>query len=175
MYLKHCKIKFHSSSLFSWASDGINYLGIRLTNSTSSLYQANVLPLLQSLPTELKSLKRERLSFMGQIATIKMLILPKILYLFRTVIIPIPSSYLQKLQILILAFIWNKNPLRCSTAIILAPKRLGGLEAPNLKLYYSAAVLDQIKYWWSPSPDKLWFCLEASMFLFSSTHLTHCN
>lgn len=32
---------------------------------------------------------------------------------------------------------------------------------PNFKLYYVAVLLDQLKFWWSPNPQKIWPFMET--------------
>lgn len=93
----------------------------------SSMYSSNFAPLLQSLSAELEMLKSGSLTTVGRIASFKMIILPRIVYLFRTIIIPIPHVFFQKLQRTLSAFIWNNQQPRSSSAATCAPKHSGGM------------------------------------------------
>lgn len=87
-----------SSNLFQnlhpyvWADNNISYLGIHLTKSTKSLFQTNYIPYRTKLQ-DLNNLARFEFSWIGRLAAFKMLHLPQLLYLFRTLLIPIPPTY----------------------------------------------------------------------------------
>lgn len=70
----------------------ILYLGIKLTANPSDLYSSNYPPILSYLTTLLTKWSSLLLAWMSRITTVKMIILPKILYLFR--VLPIPGSEL---------------------------------------------------------------------------------
>ncbi|CAI9563252.1 unnamed protein product [Staurois parvus] len=55
----------------------------------------------------LKATGKTELSWLGRLAAFKMLILPKLLYFFRTIPILIPHSYFSKLDIAFKKYIWN--------------------------------------------------------------------
>lgn len=133
-----------------------------MTPHSSQLYKHNFKPFLESLPQQLSYLKSQELSTAGRIATLKMLILPKLLYLFRTLIIPLPNTFLSSVQKLFTQYIWNHKPPRCSLTIMLKHRRQGGMGVPNVLSYYKACVMDQIKYWWTPSKHKSWTLMEST-------------
>lgn len=83
-----------------------------------------------------------------------MLIFPKLLYLFRTLIIPIPHTFFSSIQKLFTQFIWNHKPPRYSLSIMLKHRKNGGMGVPNVLAYYKACVLDQLRYWWTPREHK---------------------
>lgn len=58
------------------------YLGINVSNRTSSLMEDNYLKLMREVTQDLE--KWDKLSLMGRIACIKMNVLPKFLFLFQT-------------------------------------------------------------------------------------------
>ena len=76
-------LKIAESALpFRLSRSGFKYLGINVTRNLSGLYNKNVVPLINNLKTDLQwSLLN--LSLAGKIASIKMNVLPKLLYLFR--------------------------------------------------------------------------------------------
>lgn len=42
-------------------------------------------------------------------------------------------------------------------------RRCGGIGLPNLLDYYKASLLDQPKFWISPSEDRLWVSIEQTL------------
>lgn len=79
---------------FKWTDHLIPYLRINLTPTTTQLFKYNYEPLLHKdlLHKDLLSYRSAGLSKLGRIAVLKMLILPKLLYLFRTLPIPLSSN-----------------------------------------------------------------------------------
>lgn len=96
---------------YPWADGGITYLGITLTKSTKGLFTANYVEAKQMLLRETTNLSKHEFSWSGRLAAFKMQVLPKILYLFRTLPIPLSHAYLQSLQSIISHYVWQgKNP-----------------------------------------------------------------
>lgn len=79
---------------FSWSLKHIPYLGIKFTPNHSDLYAANFTPLLKKVNELLTKWASLPLSWFGKINAIKMVILPKFLYLFRVLPIHIPAHFL---------------------------------------------------------------------------------
>lgn len=104
-------------------------------------------------------------SWFGRLYTIKMNLLPRLLYLFRILPISICMPELRKFQNKVLKFIWgNKRPW-VNKRTLYAPKLKGGLGVPDLAKYYHAAQLVQIIHFYSGSPQPIWMKLESSLHL----------
>lgn len=100
---------------YVWDSQEITYLGIKLTSYPSQLFHANYLPLIRTLQIGLQSLSKHTLSWSGRLAAFKMQILPQILYIFRTVPIPIPRQHFHTLQSILSRHLWDgKKSQKCS-------------------------------------------------------------
>lgn len=126
---------------YSWKTSTLKYLGVNLTSTYNTLYKANFPPLYTSIKASLAKWRSQRLSLFGHMATIKMAILPKLLFLFETLPIPIPSSHLKSLQEDLLNFYWNYKRHRISRSILFAPCSQGGLSFLNIATYYLATQL----------------------------------
>lgn len=136
---------------------------MHLTRKTSRLVKANYPPLLKSLQIEINRLSHNEHSWLGWIVLYKMLILPKILYILRTLPIPIPGSIFSQLHKQMNRSIrQNKKPW-LSFALMNKHFHMVSLGLPNLQAYNFAVTMDQIKYWWHRSPDKQWAVMEANM------------
>ena len=65
---------------YRWKSTSLKYLGIHITPSFTTLYQENFPPLFRSIRFLLLQWKKYHISLLGRIASIKMTILPKLLF-----------------------------------------------------------------------------------------------
>lgn len=62
---------------FTWVEKELKHLGIKLTASMDKMYQANYIPLLIEIKSELKKISTRPLSWMGRMNMIKMVISQK--------------------------------------------------------------------------------------------------
>lgn len=97
---------------FRWSAEGFRYLGVKITPDTSQLYNANYGKLITQIRADLERWTILPLSLFGRIETIKMNILPRLLYLFQSLPVWIPSSVFKMLDRLISTFIWQKRKPR---------------------------------------------------------------
>lgn len=72
---------------FAWNETFIKYLGINLTP-----------PMFRKLDTDLQTWSKHNFSWTGRVNLIKMTLLPKLLYLFRSLPIPIKRAYIKSFQ-----------------------------------------------------------------------------
>lgn len=112
---------------------------------------------------DFQNIKQTHLSWIGKIAAFKMQTLPKILYLFRAIPIPIPSSFFKILNTKLRNLVWNNKKPRVAFSILTSSKNKGGMNLPDMHKYYYATLLDQMKYWFFPNDDKLWLSIEREI------------
>ena len=132
---------------YTWKDSGLKYLGISLTATNGELFAANYSPLLCSMSKSLQDISKIELLWSGRLAAFKMIVLPQLLYLFRTLPIPVPASFFSKLQSQLNNFLWQGRKARCSFKKLIASRRVGGIGHVLLKDYHSAAVLSQARLW----------------------------
>lgn len=94
-----------------------------------------------------------------------MLHLPQILYLFRTLPIPIPKYFFKCLHTLFNKYIWKGTKLRSAHLRLMKHKLAGGSGTIDSEDYYTASVLDQLTEWFQPCPVKLWSKIESQSLL----------
>lgn len=116
-------------------------MGVMITPDISQLYNANYGKLITQIRVDLERWMILLLSLFGRIETIKMNILPRLLFLFQSLPVWISSSVFKTLDRLFSTFIWQNRKPRIRLTQLTRPKRLGGLDLPNLKLYFWAAQL----------------------------------
>lgn len=76
----------------------VKYLGIVLTMKTLDLFKNNYEKMWDDIQKELERWRNLKLSFLGRIASIKMNILPKVMFLFQTIPIIKKVTVLDKWQ-----------------------------------------------------------------------------
>ena len=87
------------------------------------------------------------LSLAGRVNLIKMVILPKFLYLFQHIPVCINKSFFTDLDQRLNAFIWNNKPARIRRLCLQLPKSEGGLALPNFCHYFWASNFNKLLYW----------------------------
>lgn len=97
----------------------------------------------------------------GKNNIIKMVILPKFLYLFRVLPIHVPAHFLRNIQQKVKQYTWGKTNPRLPRKTLYLPKVLWGLGFPNFSLYYRAAQLAQLSKYHSTLEIRLWVIIEA--------------
>lgn len=129
---------------FKLPKDGIKYLGIQIPSSLENLYDANYKSMIQNISKDLDRWSTLPLSLLGRIESVRMNVLPKLLYPFQMLPIDIPKSAFDKLDRLISKFIWQGRRPRIRLKTLQLSKSHVGLKLPNLRYYFWAAQLKPI-------------------------------
>jgi hypothetical protein len=139
-------------------SGNIKYLGITVSNKLTDLLKLNHAPLLNRIEEDLERWKSLPITLMGRVASIKMMVLPRINYLFSMVPNKPSSDWFKSLDSAISRFLWKDKPPRISLKTIQKTKDRGGLDLPNFHNYYLANRLQYISKWIKNSLlDEPWF------------------
>lgn len=83
---------------FKWPREGIKYLGINIPLTLNDLFHANYSKMLDTVKKDLERWTALPLSFIGCIETIRMNILPRLLYLFQMLPVGIQKSTFTELD-----------------------------------------------------------------------------
>ena len=103
------------------------------------------------------------LTWLGRLAAIKMVYLPKILYLMLVLPLQPPPSALAKLQKLLESFVWGKRRPCMARPFVYLSLRDVGLGVSNLRNYYLAAQLRFLVEWHRPMSEKHWCFIDQSI------------
>lgn len=147
---------------YVWKDSGISYLGITLTSKVEDLFKANYTSFLYSLHSKLDKVARVKLLWMGCLAAFKIQILPQLVYLFRTLPIPVPSSYLSTLQSILDKYLWHGKKACLVFGKLIKHRNAGGVGHTQICDYYFASLLAQLRRWMDPESDSMWAELERS-------------
>lgn len=140
-----------NSCAFRVTNGPFTYLGVKVTRCFKELLKHNFRPIMDQTKKDLSRWSTLPLSLAGRINTVKMVILPKFLYLFQTVPIFLPKSYFKELDKYISIFIWNKTIPRVRKSVLERRKANGGLALPNFLYYYWAANIYKLTTWYNVS------------------------
>lgn len=106
------------------------------------------------------------ISWIGRINVLKMSVMPKLLYFFLMLPVPIPMAQLKLLKRWYLNFIWKDGAHRVASLVIFFPRGQGGLGTPDIHKYYLASHLHALLSWSSMRPPNRWMEIEmGSLFL----------
>ncbi len=154
----------HSLFPFRWAAEGFKYLGIFVTKSLTGMYVSNFVPLLKNCESDMERWANLPFSLAGRISLIKMIVLPKFLYLFQHIPIYLKKKFFMDLDKRITSFLWGNKPARINKTILQLPKNKGGLALPNFLHYYWACNIQKILHWRNNINSELpsWAYLEQS-------------
>lgn len=132
---------------FKIANNSFKYLGIMITRKPNLLLQLNWKKKVDQLKSDISFWKTLPMSMVGRINVIKMVVLPRFLYVFQAIPFFIPLSYFKHLESIITQFIWANKTARINKKHLNKPKDLGGFGLPNFKYYYWAANLNTLAWW----------------------------
>uniref|UniRef100_A0A670HKX5 Reverse transcriptase zinc-binding domain-containing protein n=1 Tax=Podarcis muralis TaxID=64176 RepID=A0A670HKX5_PODMU len=91
--------------------------------------------------------RRLNLSWTGRMASIKMCILPRLLFLFQNLPVIKGTACFKNWQRTLTKYIWQEKKPRVKLKYLTDSRERGGFGVPNLRLYYEAACLLWIKDW----------------------------
>lgn len=160
--INHFKESDHSYQKhfpFVWGKKELNYLGVKITTSTETLYQANFIALLNEVKAELSRIHLGQLSWADRINIYKMVILPKITYKMQMIPITLPHTYLRRLHLMFSKFIWRGKPPRLKFSQLINTKGKGGWGAPDIRKYYEAIAIARVTEW-VKNIEKQWVVIE---------------
>lgn len=92
---------------------------------------------------------------MGRIAIIKMTVLPKMMFLFQALPIISKMEIIDKWQRELMKFVWADKRARINMKSLCDIKENGGLQMPNLKIYFEAVCLSWLQEWILVENNKL--------------------
>lgn len=144
------------------AKEGFVYLGVKITPDIDTIVATNYDPLISEVEESLNKWMTMPISVIGRINMIKMNILAKFLHLFQSLPLPLPKEFFDKLNGIFNRFIWNNKKPRLRLRLLYLPYERGGLQLPNLRLYYWSAQLRSAMFYFSTETPPAWLQIEQT-------------
>lgn len=160
MLARECSTEVKEKKNFRWTVKGFRYLGMTVTPTVSWLYEANCGKLIRDIKKDLERWEVLPLDLLGRVETVRMNILPRLLFLFRLLPIVIPAANFKALYKNFLRFLWTSKKVRIKYNKLKNPKEEGGLNMPNLRNYYWASQLRGVIMWITKDFDTIWVGME---------------
>lgn len=145
---------------FSWNHNSLQYLGITLAPSLKQIYSLNYPQAFSNVKRLLNQWSSYHISFLGRIQAVKMNILPKLLFLFRSLPLYVSCSTLLAIQSDLLRFVWQNEKPRLGRPLIYRARVRGGLGCPDLLKYFLPSRLIQLAQWHTSPASIPWLQFE---------------
>lgn len=99
----------------------------------------------------------------GLVSSVKMNVLPRLLYLFRNLPIEVPDNQFREWDKWFSRFVWQGKKPRIRYTTLQLAKEKGGFGLPCMKNYYLAAQIIPILYWCNESYQARWKEIESNL------------
>lgn len=144
-----------------WCTDPPKYLGITLHTTNTEVIRLNYGPVISRLTDQVERWIKLPLSIAGRIAIIKMVVLPRFLYLFLN--IPLTISFFNTLRTLLIRLIWAGKHPQIGLKTLMLPFECGGFGVPDFYLYYLIAQTHFSYFWYHPDSRIQYLKADCSM------------
>uniref|UniRef100_A0A3B3E0S0 Reverse transcriptase domain-containing protein n=1 Tax=Oryzias melastigma TaxID=30732 RepID=A0A3B3E0S0_ORYME len=159
---------FLESVQFKLVDDHLHYLGLVIPKNPKLIFKLNFAEFVLKLKQDIETWKILPLSMIGRINSIKMISLPRFLYLCQNLPIYLTSAFFKDLDSIVLSYVWNNKNARISRVHLQKPRIKGGLGLPVFRHYYWAANIRALMFWRQGALDSLtpaaplWLRMEAN-------------
>lgn len=147
-----------------WQTESFKYLGINVPKDLAKLSDCNYSPIHKSIKEDIARWNLiPFLSLSSRIESIKMNILPRLLYLFQTLPIEINQNQFNEWDKMLSRYIWQGKRPRVRLKTMQLAKDKGGWGLPSLRDYYFAAQMRALICWCNPSYNAQWKNIEEKV------------
>uniref|UniRef100_A0A3P8RLF1 Reverse transcriptase domain-containing protein n=1 Tax=Amphiprion percula TaxID=161767 RepID=A0A3P8RLF1_AMPPE len=161
---KGCLPEVRRGWQFRWLPSGLTYLGIYLTPGLKDIMEENLLPLILKIESKLQNWDKLRLSLLGKINILKMIVVPQINYIIYMLPLNFPLPVLKKFNKIVETFLWSGKRPSLNRTKLYAAKEDGGLGMPRVDWYHYAFSLNQLsKIYGADGQIPAWVSIEREL------------
>lgn len=146
----------------NWEAQSIKYLGVVISRDLDAMFEINYSKINGQIQRDIIKWSKLVLDFGARIDSVKMNLLPRLLYLFLSLPVRIPETQFRVWDKQISRFIWAGARPRVRFKTLQLNKENGGLALPNFKNYYYAAQIRYLVYWCSTDYQARWKHIELN-------------
>lgn len=137
-------------------SKEFKYLGVVITNDIMEIPNVNIKKVLRGINRLFTKWKNLPLTIYGRVNLVKMIIVPKLTYLFSTIPLDFPDKLINKVQGNIGSFIWGNKSSRLSWKKLRRRLLKGGLALPDIAWYAAAFQFKNIRMLMATTVESSW-------------------
>uniref|UniRef100_A0A3B5R1I6 Reverse transcriptase domain-containing protein n=1 Tax=Xiphophorus maculatus TaxID=8083 RepID=A0A3B5R1I6_XIPMA len=127
---------------WEWEANSIRYLGVVIHRDPNEMFEANYAPLNIAIKSDIQRWNAiPFLDLHSRIESVKLNILPRFLYLFQSLPVPVPSKQFVEWDKMLSKYIWKGKKARVKYKTLQLKKEKGGCGLPCLQEYFCAAQL----------------------------------
>lgn len=134
-----------------WQQGAVRYLGVWFHRDPEVVLRENYGRAIVQLEEKIGRWIQLPLSLADRVAIVKMVVLPKLLYLFNNIPIALPVSIRKRIDSMVLRLIWAGKQARIKLQALTLPYSRGGYQVPNFWLYYLCAQAQYAHHWYHPT------------------------
>lgn len=142
--------KFTPDYPLEWCDTDLRYLGIQVTRDREQTLRLNYGTAITQLISNVTRWISLPISMAGRVSLIKMVILPRFLYLFTNIPYAPGRAFFISLRSELLRLVWGGKQPRLKWDVLTRPYAQGGLDIPDFGLYYLCAQAQFAYYWLFP-------------------------
>ena len=140
---KHSKDKLKITEKLDWSKTEFKLLGITFNVDLYQMPVINLNHILESTVSDIKRWQLRQLTPIGKITVLKTLILSKFIHIFS--ILPIPESFIRKLNAIFFKFLWNNKPDKIKRETVCLDYQLGGLKMINVHAFINSLKVSWVR------------------------------